>query len=100
MDNNRIAEILETSPKDVADKLEAFSRAKRHTERVFAVQYIKYKNADGVQYSVEDARQMTLASESYDEAKAREISAEAAYVEARDRQINVRKQSELLKQGI
>lgn len=100
MENSQIIQILETSPKDVADKLEELSRAKRTTERVFAVQYIKYKNAEGASYSVEDAKQMTLASESYDEAKAREISAEASYTEARDRMVNARKAAELLKQGI
>lgn len=100
MDNDQLQNVLDNSPKEVSDRLEEFSRAKRTTERVFAVQYLKYKNADGVTHSVEDAKQMTLASESYDEAKAREISAESAYTEARDRQINARKSAELLKQGI
>lgn len=100
MDNARIAQILETSPEKVSDALQAFSTARRTAERVYSVAFIRYKHSESNNYSIEDAKNMALASEAYDEAKAEEIKAEAAYRLESDRQINARKAAELLKLGI
>lgn len=99
-DPAKLNEILEGSPEQVGKHLKEYRTKARIAERVFAVQYLKYKHGEGTNYSIEDAKEMARASDAYDEAKAEEITAEASYRFQQERMINARKEIELLAKGL
>lgn len=99
-DNASIHQILENSPAQLEAKLEELLFARRETERVYATNFLRYKHGEGQSYSIEDAKNMALASESYDEAKAKEIKLEAQYRGIYENLVNARKRADLIARGL